>query len=54
MPPIVLKLKGEKSFQLHYTCSDRLFAVLLPPTLSNFHASLSATQLKLRVIMRPM
>jgi hypothetical protein len=36
MPPIVSKLKGEKCFQLHYTCSERFFAVLLPLALSNF------------------
>jgi hypothetical protein len=27
MPPIVMKLKREKCFQLHCTCSDRLFAI---------------------------
>jgi hypothetical protein len=54
MPPIVTKLKGEKCFQLHCICSDRLFAVLLSLALSIFHSPLSVTYLKLRVILRPL
>jgi hypothetical protein len=43
IPPIVSKLKGEKYSQLHYICSDRLFADLLPLALSIFPSPLSVT-----------
>jgi hypothetical protein len=36
-----VEIKGEKCFQLHYTCSDRLSVVLLPLALSMFRSPLS-------------
>jgi hypothetical protein len=34
IPLIVSKLKGQKRFQLHYTCSNRHFSVFLPRAFS--------------------
>jgi hypothetical protein len=49
----VSKLKGERMFQLNYTCSNTLFAFFLPLALSIFPSPLSVTLLELGVTLRP-
>jgi hypothetical protein len=45
---------SSECFQLYYTCSDRLFAVVLPPLPFPFLPSLTVTFTKLAVILRPL
>jgi hypothetical protein len=47
MPLILSKLKGGNFFQLHCSCSHRLFVVLLPFAFSTFPSPLTVTWLKL-------
>jgi hypothetical protein len=49
------EVKSEKTrFKLHYTCSDRIFTVLLPLTLFIFLSPLNVTQPKSGVILHPL
>jgi hypothetical protein len=45
---------SSKCFQLYYTCSDRLFAVVLPPCPFHLFPPLTVTFPKLAVILRPL
>jgi hypothetical protein len=44
---------SSKRFQLHYICSDRFFAIVLPPCLFHLFSPLTVTFPKLAVIFRP-
>jgi hypothetical protein len=44
---------SSKCFQLYYTCSERLFAVVLPPCPFHLFSPLTVTFHKLAVILRP-
>jgi hypothetical protein len=45
---------SSKCFQLYYTCSDRIFAVVLPPCPFHRFPPLTVTFPKLTVILRPL
>jgi hypothetical protein len=44
---------SSKCFQLYYTCSDRIFAILLPPCPFHLFSPLTVTFPKLAAILRP-
>jgi hypothetical protein len=49
-----VEMKSENCFQLHYTCSDRLFTVLFPLALSIAPSPSYCDVAQARVYLRPL